>query len=50
MLEEISPLDYILATRLSKSLGEIRAMPNAEIVEWSVYLEYEAEMTKLHSR
>jgi hypothetical protein len=50
MLGDISPLDYMLATRLGKSLTEIRSLPNSEIVEWGAYLRYEHEMQKLYAK
>ena len=32
--------DFVLAEMLGKSLGEVRALPNAEVVEWMAYLAY----------
>lgn len=32
--------DFVLAELLGKSLGEVRAMPNAEVVEWMAFLAY----------
>jgi hypothetical protein len=49
MLEEIDPIDFILAENLGMSLGQVRALPNSEIVEWRAFLRYRAEMQKLHS-
>lgn len=44
MLGEIPAVDFILATRLGKSLAEIRAMPNSEVVEWTAFLTVERAM------
>lgn len=48
MLGEVPSIDFVLATRLGKSLEEIRALPNTEIVEWGAFLNYEREMQELH--
>ena len=32
--------DFVLAEMLGKSLGEVRALPNAEVVEWMAFLAY----------
>lgn len=48
MLGEIDAIDYVLAEKLGKSLGEIRALPNAEIVEWGAYLRVCAAHAELH--
>jgi len=48
MLGEIDALDFVLATRLGKSLEEIRELPNTEIVEWGAFLKYERAMQELH--
>lgn len=32
--------DFVLGELLHKSLGEIRALPNAEVVEWLAFLAY----------
>jgi hypothetical protein len=32
--------DFVLAELLGKSLGEVRALPNAEVVEWMAFLAY----------
>jgi hypothetical protein len=50
MLEEIDPIDFLLAESLGKSLGEVRALPNSEIVEWRAFLRWRSEMQRLHSR
>jgi hypothetical protein len=48
MLGEVDALDFVIATRLGKSLGEIRQLPNAELVEWAAYLKFERAMQELH--
>lgn len=48
MLGEIDALDFMLAEALGKTLGEIRSMPNSELVEWRAYYRVRAEMEKLH--
>ncbi len=32
--------DFVLGEALHKSLGEVRAMPNAEVVEWMAFFAY----------
>ena len=39
--------DFVLAELLGKSLGEIRALPNAEVVEWMAFLAYRRAMAEL---
>lgn len=43
----VDPLDFILAEALGKSLGEIRALPNAEIVQWRAFFHWRKEMVAL---
>jgi hypothetical protein len=47
MLGDLDPLDFLLAEGLGKTLGEIRALPNAEVVEWRAFYKYRSEMEKL---
>lgn len=49
MLGEIDSFDFILAETLGQPLQYIRALPNAEIVEWQAFFHYRNEMEKLHS-
>ena len=37
--------EYVLADRLHKTLGEVRAMPHTEYLSWIAYLRLEAERT-----
>ena len=39
--------DFVLAELLGKSLGEIRALPNAEVVEWMAFLAYRRAVAEL---
>jgi hypothetical protein len=32
--------DFVLGEALHKSLGEVRALPNAEVVEWMAFWAY----------
>ena len=32
--------DFVLGELLGKSLAEVRALPNAELVEWMAFLAY----------
>lgn len=50
MLGEVDTIDFLLAEALGKSLSEVRAMPNAEVVEWRAFYRYRTEMEKLHAR
>jgi hypothetical protein len=42
--------DFILAELLGKSLGEIRSLPNAEVVEWMAFLAYRRAVAELEQR
>lgn len=44
MLGEVDVFDYVLAEKLGKTLGEVRAMPNDEYVEWRCYHEVRAAL------
>lgn len=50
MLEEIDALPFVLAERLGKSLGQVRAMPNAEIVEWRAFFKYRHALQELEMK
>lgn len=39
MLGEADAFEFVLAKDLGKTLGEVRAMPNSEYVEWQCYHE-----------
>ena len=39
--------DFVLAEMLGKSLGEVRALPNAEVVEWMAFLAYRRAMAEI---
>ncbi len=39
--------DFVLAELLGKSLGEVRALPNAEVVEWMAFLAYRRAVAEL---
>ena len=39
--------DFVLAEMLGKSLGEVRALPNAEVVEWMAYLAYRRALAEI---
>lgn len=41
--------DYVLAETLSMTVGEVREMPAAEYVGWSVYLGRKAQRQQLAS-
>ena len=32
--------DFVLGELLGRSLSEVRALPNAEVVEWRAFLAY----------
>jgi hypothetical protein len=36
--------DFIVGELLGKSLGEVRALGNAEVVEWMAFLAYRAAL------
>jgi hypothetical protein len=40
MLGDLSPMDFVLAETLGKSLGEVRAMPQSEFAEWEAFYKY----------
>lgn len=48
MLGEIDAFDFVLAQDLGMSLGEVRDLPEAEVVEWRAFYLYRAEMEKLN--
>ena len=39
--------DIVLGEALHRSLGEVRALPNAEIVEWLAFFAYRRAMQEL---
>jgi len=42
--------DFVLAEMLGKSLGEVRALPNAEVVEWMAFLAYRRALAEVEQR
>ena len=42
--------DFVLAELLGKSLGEVRALPNAEVVEWMAFLAYRRALAEREPR
>ena len=49
MLNKIDSFDFVLAQDLGMSLAGVRALPNAEHVEWRAFYTFRSEMEKLHS-
>jgi hypothetical protein len=49
MLGAIDAFDFELALDLGKTLGEIRDLPNQEIVAWRAYYRVRNELQKLHA-
>jgi hypothetical protein len=39
--------DFVLGELLGKSLAEVRALPNAEVVEWMAFLAYRRAMAEV---
>ena len=39
--------DFVLGELLGKSLGEVRALPTAEVVEWMAFLAYRRAMAEV---
>lgn len=50
MLGEIDTFDFALAEALGKTLGEIHALPNDEVVAWRAYHRVRRELEKLGSK
>lgn len=50
MLGEADLITFVLAERLGKTLGEIRALPRTEIEEWSAFYRYRDLHEELRSR
>jgi uncharacterized membrane protein len=46
MTGEVSSFDYVLALDLGMTLAQVRALPNAEIVEWSAFYKWRDAMQK----
>lgn len=44
------PFDFILAEALGMSLGQVRALPNSEIVEWSAFYKWRHAMQELEAK
>lgn len=44
----LQAIDFQLARDLGKSLGEIRALPNLEVVQWQAFYHVRDEMRKLN--
>lgn len=47
MLDHVDTFDFVLAEALGKSLGEVRGMPNSEIVEWRAFYKYRNAMSNM---
>jgi hypothetical protein len=39
--------DFVLGEALGKSLGEIRALPSAEVVEWLAFFAYRRALAEV---
>lgn len=50
MQGDLDAYDFVLAERLHKTLGEVRAMPNSEIVVWRAWDTYRNAMRELASK
>ncbi len=42
--------DFVLGELLGKSLAEVRALPNAEVVEWMAFLAYRRAVAEAEPR
>lgn len=42
--------DFVLAEKLGRSVGEVRALPNTEFEEWCEYYEIKGVLTDLAQR
>lgn len=47
MLGEIDSFDFVLAADLGMSLADVRALNEAEFVEWRAFYLYRSEMERL---
>lgn len=50
MLGEVDTFDFVLAADLGMSLGQVRALPNREHMEWRSFYKVRAAMEDLHAR
>lgn len=50
MLGDADLISFVLAERLGKSLGEVRALPRREIEEWAAFYAYRDLHEELNSR
>ena len=50
MRGEVDCLDFLVAEKLSMSLGQVRALPNAEMEEWRVFYEFRSAMEDFYGR
>lgn len=48
-VDPVDPIDFVLAETLGMSLGQVRALPNTEVVEWRAFLYWRNEMGRLNS-
>ena len=39
--------DFVVGEALGKSLGEVRALPNAEVVEWLAFFAYRRALAEV---
>jgi hypothetical protein len=44
---DIDPTDFLIGEALGKTVGEVRAMPNAEVVEWVAFWVYRKAMAEV---
>lgn len=47
---DVDDIDFHLAEGLGLSLGQVRALPESEIVEWRAFYKYRAAMDDLAAR
>jgi len=47
---QLDPFDFVLAEALGLSLSEVRALPNAEHVEWRAFYKYREAMREFKSK
>lgn len=47
MLGEIDTFGFVLAEALGKTLGEVNALPNGEVVAWQAFFRVRRELEKL---
>ena len=50
MLGEVDMFDFILAEKLGMTLAQVRALPNAEWVEWRAYHKVRHALSNMKER